>query len=84
MKKIVLVFLVAIFNSCTSDNDFNKGKRQLEMQGYSDVVNTGYTVFCCDEKDTFSTGFLCKDKSGNYVKGCFCSSPIKGITIRFE
>jgi hypothetical protein len=69
---------------CSSDNDFNKGKKLLEDQGYTEVVNTGHSFFCCDEKDTYSTGFKCKDKQGNVVKGCFCSSLTKGVTIRYE
>ena len=78
------LLLLAALNGCTSSNDFEKGKKQLEQQGYTDVKNTGHNFFCCDEKDTFSTGFECKDKNGGIVKGCFCSSVLKGITIRFE
>jgi hypothetical protein len=86
MKKVFISLLVlGIFiTSCTSDNDFNKGKQQLEQQGYTDVVNVGYTTFCCGDDDDFSTGFECKDKNGNVVKGCFCSAMGKGLTIRFE
>lgn len=80
----VLLAVVFLCVGCTSDNDFSKGKRQLEQQGYVDVKNTGWNAFCCDEKDTFSTGFECKDKNGNTVKGCFCSTVLKGVTIRFE
>ena len=71
---------------CTSDNDFEKGKKQLETQGYTDVENTGYNAFCCSNDDSFSTGFKCKDKDkdGNTVKDCFCSGVGKGVTIRFE
>ena len=76
--------LAILLSSCTSSNDFEKGKKQLEQQGYTDVKNTGYNLFCCDEKDSFSTGFESKDKNGNVVKGCFCSSFLKGVTIRFE
>jgi len=83
MKKLTLILLVALL-SCTSSNDFNKGKRILENQGYTDVRNTGYSVFCCDEKDTYSTGFSAKDKNGNTVKGCFCSTLLKGVTVRFK
>ena len=71
-------------NSCTSTNDFNLGKQQLEQQGYVDVVRTRHQFFCCDEKDNFSTGFECKDSKGNVVKGCFCSHLLKAVTIRFE
>lgn len=86
MKKTVLISLICLFAflSCTNNNDFEKGKKQLEMQGYTDVESTGYDVFCCSDKDTFSTGFQCKDKQGNTVKGCICSGVLKGITIRFE
>lgn len=81
----VVLLLCAVFSSsCTSNKDFKKGKHQLEMQGYTDVENTGFNAFCCADKDTFSTGFKCKDKQGNIVKGCICSAILKGITIRFE
>lgn len=80
-----ILLLCAVFSSsCTSNKDFEKGKKQLEMQGYTDVENTGYNAFCCADKDTYSTGFKCKDKQGNVVKGCICSGVLKGITIRFE
>lgn len=84
MKQLSLVLLVFLLVSCTSSNDFELGKKQLEQQGYTDVKNTGYNVFCCDDNDTFSTGFKCKDKDGNVVEGCFCSTMLKGVTIRFE
>ena len=87
LNKIVsysLCTLLVAFTACTSDNDFAKGKRQLENQGYTNVKNTGYNMFCCDEKDTFSTGFEATDKNGNKVEGCFCSSVLKGVTVRFD
>jgi hypothetical protein len=68
--------------SCTSNNDFENGKQQLDSQGYTEIVNTGHSYFCCDDKDTYSTG-LKQDRRGNIVKGLFCSS-ILGLTIRFE
>jgi hypothetical protein len=85
-KSILSIMLLGLlaFNSCTSEEDFQKGKQQLEQQGYTDIVNTGYQAFCCSDKDEFSTGFKCKDKKGNTVKGCFCSAWLKGVTIRFE
>lgn len=43
---IILLFIITI-SSCTSDNDFIKGKQQLEQQGYVDVINTGFNAFCC-------------------------------------
>lgn len=86
MKKILLIAIIATaLTSCmTSDNDFEKGKAQLEQQGYTNIENIGYQLFCCGRDDGFSTGFSCKDKNGNTVTGCFCSALGKGITIRFE
>jgi hypothetical protein len=80
---MLLALMIAV-TGCSSDNDFSKGKKLLEDQGYTEVVNTGHSFFCCDEKDTYSTGFKCKDKQGNEVEGCFCSSLTKGVTIRYE
>jgi hypothetical protein len=83
LRVIFLASCIAIA-SCSSKSDFDKGKKLLEQQGYTDVNNTGYSIFCCDEKDTFSTGFACKDRNGDKVSGCFCSSYLKALTIRFE
>lgn len=83
LKLLLSVVFISLV-SCTSDNDFEKGKKQLENQGYTDIVNTGFNAFCCSDKDSFSTGFKCKDKQGNEVKGCICSGVLKGITLRFE
>jgi|10_taG_2_1085330.scaffolds.fasta_scaffold02292_2 hypothetical protein len=76
--------VVILCTSCTSSNDFQKGKKQLEQQGYTNVENTGWAAFCCSDEDTFSTGFKAKDKQGRTVKGCFCGGVLKGVTIRFE
>lgn len=84
MYKFLTALLATLIISCSSKNDFSKGKSQLESMGYTDVENTGYDIFCCSKDDDFSTGFKAKDKNGNDVKGCFCSSILKGITIRFE
>lgn len=83
MKK--LIFLSLLISSClSSNNDFDKGKQQLESMGYHDVQNTGYAWFCCDDKDTYKTGFLAVTAKGDTVKGCFCSTLTKGVTIRFK
>lgn len=83
-KTILVVFTAALLAGCTSDNDFRTGQEQLESQGYTDVVKTGYNAFCCGKDDDFSTGFKAKDKFGKSVEVCFCSGMGKGITIRFE
>jgi hypothetical protein len=85
MKKLLhAILFIAILSNCTSDEDFEKGKKQLLNQGYTEIENTGHSSFCCGKDDNFSTGFKCKDKNGNIVEGCFCSSAFKGITIRFK
>lgn len=88
MKKLLILLITTIsllFYSCeVLTSDFEKGKHQLEMQGYTNVKNTGYSLFCCDKNDDFSSGFEAVDKEGKVVKGCFCSGLLKGITIRFE
>lgn len=94
MKKLIVIILLLLALtglllstwscSCSSNKDFQKGKRQLEQQGYTDVENTGHNYFCCSKDESFSTGFKCKDKQGNVVEGCFCSTLFKGVTIRFE
>ncbi len=87
MKRFILLLLVLcsfIFVSCTSQTDFEKGKRMLEQQGYTSVENIGYRFFCCGKGDNFSTGFSAIDKDGNEITGAFCSGILKGITIRFD
>lgn len=84
MKPYLLLIAFICFLSCTSDEAFNSGKRQLEQQGYTNVVNTGYDNWCCGEGDDFSTGFSAKTKDGSTVTGCFCSGFAKGVTIRFH
>jgi hypothetical protein len=88
-KNILWVFLLAAtsvltLNSCTSDSDFESGKRNLETQGYTNIQPTGYEMFCCSEDESFSTGFSATDKNGNTVTGCFCSAFLKGVTVRFN
>lgn len=85
MKTILIsAFLLLFISSCTSNGAFENGKKQLQMQGYSNIENTGYSWFCCSKDDDFSTGFEAIDKNGNKVTGCFCSGVLKGVTIRFN
>ena len=84
MKKLFLISIFLLAVSCTDDKAFAEGKRQLESQGYTDIINTGYDSFCCSKDDDFSTGFSAKDKNGNIITGCFCNGLFKGVTIRFK
>lgn len=85
MNKLLITLLSAlVLTGCTNSADFTKGSNQLTQQGYTDIKSTGYSYWCCDEKDTFSEGFVCKDRNGNQVSGCICSGFMKGVTIRFQ
>lgn len=90
MQKVLSVIILATlicfasFFSCTSEEDFLKGKKVLENQGYTDITNEGYYWFCCGEDDTYSTGFKAISKKGEEVEGCICSCVGKGITVRFK
>lgn len=84
MKNLFILLLTVFALSCTSDNDFKKGKINLENQGYTNIVNTGHQYFCCSKDEQFSTGFKAIDKQGRKIEGCFCSTMLKGLTVRFE
>jgi len=88
MKKgligIIGLLMTVTVISCTSRNDFNEGKRQLEQMGYTDIENTGFSPLCKGDDDTFSTGFKAKDKNGTIVKGCFTSGIFKGVSPKFQ
>lgn len=83
-NKFLGILLILVITACSSDNDFNNGKHQLEAMGYTNVSSTGHEMFCCGQDDNFSTGFTATAPDGSIVEGCFCSSIGKGLTIRFE
>lgn len=75
MKKICVILLAICLSASVfadTNKDFNKCKSTLEYQGYTDVVCVGQCTFCCNEDDTHSIAFKCKDKNGKQLKGCFC------------
>lgn len=78
------VLLVTTLLNCTSDNDFKKVKTVLEKQGYKNIENTGYSIFCCSSDDSFSTGFRAISNDGEIVEGCACSSLLGGVNIKFK
>lgn len=84
MRKFIFYALSLFVLSCTSQSDFEKGKKILEQQGFIDVQKTGVSLLCCDKKEQFTTGFTCISKEGKVVSGCFCSSFGKGMTVRFN
>lgn len=102
MKKLLLVLTVGLLFSCepidnsqnepvqqrTESQAFKKGKRQLEIQGYTNITETPYPIWCCAEEDSWilSCGFEATDKDGEKVKGCFCVKGLlrNSVTIRFD
>jgi len=67
---------------------FKRGKKQLEMQGYKNIIKHSYPAFCCSKNESFimSEGFQATDSNGEIVVGCICIG--KGlrnsITVRFD
>jgi len=85
MKKLLLISLLSCLIGCQNTEDFEKGKRQLEAQGYTEITTTGYDAWCCGEDDDYSTGFTARDPKGNFTTGCICSGMLgKGVTIRYK
>lgn len=82
MKKLLLIFLIALtLSACTDENG---SKRVLESNGYKNVQTTGYNFFACSDSDTFATGFIAESPNGQTVSGTVCKGFLKGSTIRFE
>jgi hypothetical protein len=82
MTRIALLALSALALSACSDAP--TAERVLIQNGYTKVVTTGYSVFGCSDKDTFSTGFRAVSPNGTRVEGVVCSGWLKGATIRFN
>lgn len=78
--KYLLLFAIAL-SACT---DEPRSKRVLEEAGYTDVTLTGYSMFSCSDKDTYSTGFTAKGPSGKRTSGAVCCGLTKNCTIRTE
>lgn len=56
----------------------------LKNEGYTDIRITGYDWFTCGEDDTYSTGFVAKNRNGVAISGAVCSGIMKGSTIRYN
>lgn len=102
-KMIILLIMLFTITACEENTNtsyqsepqykqesetFRKGKRQLEVQGYVNIKEISYPLFCCAEEDSFlfSTGFEAEDKNGEKIEGCFCVKGIfrNSVTIRFK
>lgn len=84
MKKLLSFLLVTgvlLSSGCTKPVE---SERVLKQNGYKDVEITGYKMFSCSDKDTFSTGFKATSVNGSKVSGTVCSGLFKGNTIRLD
>lgn len=79
MRKYIALLAVVLLSACTKDD--SDIREILAADGYTKIQTTGYEPFKCDEKDTFSNGFIA-EKNGMYVEGVVCSGLVKGNTIR--
>ena len=80
MKYLWLVGVV-LMAGCSKAHD--KVRSVLEGDGYTQIAVSGFKPFACDEKDTFSNGFVAR-KAGRRVTGVVCSGWLKGYTIRIQ
>lgn len=78
---LLLIFAIFVPKACQQPDAAIK---VLQDNGYTDIRITGYRWFTCDEKDTFSTGFIAITPTGKQVSGAVCSGFFKGNTIRFD
>lgn len=83
MKKLLLIFFVAMsfYNMSCTDN--RRSKRILEDLGMTNVKITGHRFFTCGEDDTYSTGFIAYKKNKK-VSGTVCCGIMKGCTVRYD
>jgi prepilin-type N-terminal cleavage/methylation domain-containing protein len=74
----VLFPIITSFFSGGSDTEIVA----IEAQGYKNIEFTGYSMFGCDEKDTFRKKFIATAPNGKRVEGVACSGVMKGVTVR--
>lgn len=79
MKRLLAITL--LFCGCTDDD---RTIMTLRKSGYTNISTTGYSFLECGEDDTFHTGFVATNSSGQRVTGTVCCGLLlKGCTLRF-
>lgn len=81
MKRLLFIFFVLFFVSCTSPEN---AQRVLEQSGYTNIKITGFRFFGCGQDDVFRTGFTAVGPSGKNIEGVVCGDFIKASTIRVD
>jgi hypothetical protein len=79
MKKLFALAILAL--ACTDEDNT---VRTLQAHGFTNIQTTGFNPWSCGQDDTFSTGFIATNASGQKVSGTVCCGFIgKGCTVRF-
>lgn len=81
MFKLVISIFALLLVSCFTDPEGTI--TILRQKGYTDVQITGYRPFSC-WKNEQATGFIAKNPSGHYVKGCACKNIFTGTRIKVD
>lgn len=81
MKKLIAVMMVnAALVGCS---DEVASRETLRKSGFTDIEITGYKWNACGEDDTYSTGFIATNPTGQRVSGVVCCGIMKACTVRF-
>lgn len=80
MRRVAIAAAAALLVAACQDEA--TALRALRVQGFTDVVLTGYAWSGCGRDDTFHTGFRAKAANGETVEGVVCSGYWKGSTVR--
>ena len=81
MLKMLLPIIALLFVSCFTDPEGTISI--LHRKGYTNVQITSYRPFSC-WKNEQATGFIAKNPSGHYVKGCACKNIFTGTRIKID
>ena len=81
MKHLLMIGALLLITGCS---DAEEAERALDNLGMANVETTGYSLFGCDDKDTWRTGFRDTNVNDRTVTGTVCSGLFKGATVRFD
>jgi len=81
MKFVFLVFMAVMMSACSRPDT---AREVLHSNGYTNINMNGWSLFGCDEKDSFVDSFEATSPNGTRVKGVVCGGVFKGSTIRFN
>ena len=74
------LLLLLMAAGCT---DVDRTVHTLLSSGYQNIQITGYEPWGCGQGDSYSTGFIATNPTGQRVTGVVCCGLIKSCTVRF-